>query len=538
MKFSLYIAGLAFIIVSCSTTRNFSSIMEDDIYYVPGKKALAIREVENLTGHDIGTEQPVDPTVLAGEISRSAGSSTPPATFSSSNNTKINARSGQLEQVNIQSLTREAEEKLANNEEIDMTLYENTGYWIGGYRGPASDLAEIQRIINMYPEGFANFSNGQEIALNLSFDSDWNVYTDNGRYWWFPSNTNINLYSSLLFGTYPKYIWTIVWNNPRFDSWAFDATFNNRFNWSLNLGWGGPGWSIGFGWNSGWYDPWYGGWYDPWYRPWYGGYYPGWGYPHWHHPHWGHPGWDYPHWGGGSGHYPNRPNRPHWAGQRPGFGGGVSGIRPNGNRPNSNNGLNRPNSTRPGTGSALRPGTSNSLRPGTGTTTRPGSSTGTINRPGTTRPNTSGINRPTGTTRPNTTTTRPGTITRPNTGSNIRPGTNTSSPSQGGTRPVTRPSTTTRPSNTTNNRYTRPSGSSSSNVKTYNRPQNSYRPTYNNNSSSNYTPRRSSSTTRSSGSSYTPSRSSGSSYSPSRNSSPSRSSGGSSRGTINRPTRR
>ena len=51
MKFSLYIAGLAFIIVSCSTTRNFSSIMEDDIYYVPGKKALAIREVENLTNN-------------------------------------------------------------------------------------------------------------------------------------------------------------------------------------------------------------------------------------------------------------------------------------------------------------------------------------------------------------------------------------------------------------------------------------------------------------------------------------------------------
>ena len=48
MKFSLYIAGLAFIIASCSTTRNFSSIMEDDIYYVPGKKALAIQEVENL----------------------------------------------------------------------------------------------------------------------------------------------------------------------------------------------------------------------------------------------------------------------------------------------------------------------------------------------------------------------------------------------------------------------------------------------------------------------------------------------------------
>ena len=84
MKFSLYIAGLAFIIASCSTTRNFSSIMEDDIYYVPGKKALAIQEVENLTGHDIGTEQPVDPTVFAEEISRSPGCSTPPATLSSS----------------------------------------------------------------------------------------------------------------------------------------------------------------------------------------------------------------------------------------------------------------------------------------------------------------------------------------------------------------------------------------------------------------------------------------------------------------------
>ena len=386
MKFSLYIAGLAFIIVSCSTTRNFSSIMEDDIYYVPGKKALAIREVENLTGHDIGTEQPVDPTVLAGEISRSAGSSTPPATFSSSNNTKINARSGQLEQVNIQSLTREAEEKLANNEEIDMTLYENTGYWIGGYRGPASDLAEIQRIINMYPEGFANFSNGQEIALNLSFDSDWNVYTDNGRYWWFPSNTNINLYSSLLFGTYPKYIWTIVWNNPRFDSWAFDATFNNRFNWSLNLGWGGPGWSIGFGWNSGWYDPWfysyspwwtyssrfygpswgfgwgwggfYAGYYSPWYDPWYGPSW-GWGGGYWG-GHWGHHHHYYPgYYSTPSRHYSNgrssyRDNRSYASGR----GSGYTGGRSSGSSSLRNSG----STTRPSSSSSLSNGRAGSTR--------------------------------------------------------------------------------------------------------------------------------------------------------------------------------
>lgn len=349
MKIPVYIAVLALAATSCSTARSLT--MEDDIYYVPGQKALVVKEVEDLTGQNISVQD--NAGNYSEETSRSAGSSIAPAAFSKSKQQVVNTRSGKLENVDIAAMTGEAQEMFDNYDVVNETIYENTGYWIGGFKGSENDLPEIQRIINMYPNGFAFFnSNGFDIAMNLSFDPDWNVYTDNGRYWWFPTISNINLYSSLLFGTYPKYIWTVVWDSPRFDTWAFNSSFNPRFNVGINVGWGSPGWSLGFGWNSGWYDPWYspwyGGWYDPWYRPYYG-YYPGWGHGHWGHGHWGHG-----HWNGG--YYPNRPSNP-LAGQRPNYGGGVSGIRPD----------RRPGGTisgvRPRPGSSSRPGTSSSVRP-------------------------------------------------------------------------------------------------------------------------------------------------------------------------------
>lgn len=479
MKFPVYIAVLfAFAAVSCSTARSFT--MEDDIYYVPGKKALIVKEVEDITGHDISTTNHTDASKNGQQV--------------------INTRTGKTENVNINTMTTQAEEMLANNETINETIYENTGFWIGGYKGNESDLQEIQQIINMYPDGFAYFNgNGYEIAQNLSFDPDWNVYTDNGRYWWFPSSSNINLYTTLLFGTYPKYIWTVVWDNPRFDSWAFDNSFNSR--WSFNFGLGSPGWNFGFGWNSGWYNPWYGGWYDPWYRPYYG-YYPGWGYPHWHNSHWNHPHWNHrpPHWNGGSG---NRP-RP-ITGLRPNNGGGVAGsVRPN--RPSTGN-VSRPGISRPNTSGMVRPGT----------TTRPGNS---VSRPGSSvsRPN-SAVSRPgSAVSRPNNNQsyTRPGSTTRPPTVT--RPGT------------TTRPSSVSRPSNSPTQQYTRPTSrpNSTGNVKSYTRPQSSYRPTYNNNSSSrsNSSYSRPTTTQRSS--------SSGSSYSPTR----SNNGGNRSGSTVHRPTRR
>ena len=82
MKFFLYIAALVLITMSCSTTRNFSSAMEDDIYYIPGKKAMVMKEVENMTNQGTNGQAGISGT-WTDEPSHSAGSTTPPETFSS-----------------------------------------------------------------------------------------------------------------------------------------------------------------------------------------------------------------------------------------------------------------------------------------------------------------------------------------------------------------------------------------------------------------------------------------------------------------------
>lgn len=488
MRTFLYsIIALAVIASSCSTSRTLSSSMEDDIYYVPGKKPLVVKEVESITGQNISMNQ------------------TSPAHNTASDNQSvvINRKTGKAENISMSQLSAQAEQQLANNNEIDATIYENTGYWLGDFKGSESDLEEAARIINQYPQGFGSVANGLDIATNLSFSPDWNVYTDNGRFWWFPSSTNYDLYTQFLFGNYPKYGWTVVWNSPTYDSWAFDSQFNTNFR----LGWGG-GIGIGIGWGNGFYNPWYGPdpYWNSWNNPWWGGgYYPGWGYPHHHwHNHWGHDhGWggNYPSWGP-----PNRPANP----QRPNNTGGVTGIRP-GTRP----GVSRPGMSRPD-GSAVRPAGSTRpgsvTRPNTGqgtTVTRPGSTTrpGTVvNRPGSIRPDAT-ITRP-------STTTRPGTVTRPSNGVS-RPGTVTR-PSNS----VSRPGTVTRPANGVSRpQYTRPatgqsnsSGvnqNSGSSVKNYSRPQNNYRPSYNNNSTS----RQGNTSSYRSNSSYSPQRSSGNTHS-------------------------
>ncbi len=457
---TFYILLLAFISLwSCSSMQNMNTSIEDDIYYVPNEKPLMVKEVETITG------QKIDMTVPS---ARNNNTKTYPENEST---VIINRQKGTAERITPSELAAQAENILNDPYAPETTtLYTNSGYWIGGFKGNDTDMQEAARIISQYPEGFGFISNGQEIALNLSFSPDWNVYTDNGRYWWFPSSSNIRLYNTFLFGTYPKYIWTVVWNEPFYDSWAFDSHFN--------FGWSGPGWNFGFGWNSGIYRPWYGGWYGSypywgnWYAPWWGHYwYPGWHHSHWHHP-WHHPSWGghYPDWTPPSSNRPNRPGNP-----RPNLGSGSIGLRPGSSaRPNNNQ---RP-------GSSVRPGNNAINRPNV---TRPNYNNG---RPGTTNP------------RPNYNTTRP-TTTRP-TNSNSRP-------------------TTTRPGNNNNaNRYTRPairpstSTNRNNNIKNYNRQPNNYRPTYNNNRSynrssnsnrSSYTAPRISSPSRNGSTHTTPSRS-------------------------------
>lgn len=436
--FFIIYTTLFVVLYACSPIKNMSNMAEDDIYYVPGEKALMLKEVEAITG-----------------VSKPAPQNNNAVTESQYDDYTpvINPERGVVENVSTQSLANEAVYLLEHNEEINRTIYENTGYWIGGFNGSTQDLREAIQIINRYPDGFGFASNGMEIAMNLSFDPDWNVYTDNGRFWWFPSPSNFDLYNTFVFGTYPKYVWAVAWNTPRYDNWAF----NSHFGWGVGVSWNRPGWSIGIGWNY--YDPWYNPWYyDRWYNhPWYSGHYP----PHGYHPH--HP------------HYPHHPGH-----NTPNYGGN---IKPGNNMPS------RPGTTvRPGT--TTRPGSS--VRPGS--STRPGVST----RPGAT------TSRPTTTTRPGATTVRPGSATRP--GATTRPNATT--------RPSGTGSTYTRPSSTgTGNSNVKPG---TGNVKDYNRNSSgNQRPAYNTRSTttrsgSSYAP----SSNRSSGSSSsTTNRSSGSSRS-------------------------
>ncbi|WP_251622127.1 hypothetical protein [Odoribacter lunatus] len=443
MRTRCYVSVLTlFFAWSCSSMQTMSTSIEDDIYYAPNKKPLMVKEVESVTGQNID---------MYAQANRESYSERYPEDNSA---VVINRQRVRTEQISTSELAAHAESVLLDPMSAQTTiLYENTGYWIGGFNGTNSDLQEAARIISQYPEGFGFVANGQDIAMNLSFSPEWNVYTDNGRYWWFPTSSNVQLYNTFLFGTYPKYIWTVVWNEPFYDSWAFDS----HFNVGLSFGWSRPGWSFGFGWNSGFYRPWYDGWYgyspywNNWNRPWWGSHY----YPHWHHPH---P--YYPHY---AGHHPNwappannRPNRP--GNLRPSYGNSSVGLRPGVNRPGNTT---RPdyNNSRPG--SNVHPG-SQTTRPNNTTVTRPNYNNG---RPGT------------GTVRPNTQTVRPGT-TRP-TNSNSRP-------------TVTRPNSSTTGSTNNASRYTRPATTNNKaatnqngNIKTYQRPTTNTRPTYNNSSSGN-----------------------------------------------------
>ena len=300
MKIALYFSALAVILGACSSSQNFTRAQEDDIYYVPGKHSLFVQEVKKKTGVDIAVNN----------------------SSSSQNNKNVNDKTYPKEKdnsVNPKSyaigMARYATEKQVQKEEARtgqtvnrIAIPEGDGYWIGGFKGSDNDLEECVRIMNRYPEGFAYFGNGYEIAQNLSFSPDWNVYTVDGRYWWFPSNSNINLYTQLIFGNYPKYIWTVVWNDPRFDSYAWSS--NVSFGWN-RWGWGGSfGWGNSWGWDPYWnnyygYNPW--GWGYGYYDPW--GWNPYWNNYYGYYPHWGHrPGWGHhhPNWGGS--------HRPDWGG--------------------------------------------------------------------------------------------------------------------------------------------------------------------------------------------------------------------------------
>lgn len=90
------------------------------------------------------------------------------------------------------------------------------GYWLNDFRGSEYDKEEAYRIIAMYPMGFAITSADDRTAMELSFDSDWNVFTDGRNYWWFPSNSNFELYHDFIFGNYRKSIDKYIYFRPAY----------------------------------------------------------------------------------------------------------------------------------------------------------------------------------------------------------------------------------------------------------------------------------------------------------------------------------
>ncbi|MGL5681745.1 MAG: hypothetical protein ACRDDZ_01655 [Marinifilaceae bacterium] len=367
MKRGIYILiiGITSLLTSCSSHYGFTKYMGDDLYYSPDAPVQQV-VLSQKRQQNIIDQREIDDAIRETR-----------ATRMDTRNIDLSNYINENGELDTQALMSDAKRELQTEGRVSKTLYSNPGYWIGGFKGNNKDLKEASRIIKRYPEGFAYTANDQDIAMNLSFDPDWNVYTMDGRYWWFPSYSNMNLYSQFLFGNYPRYIYTVVWNQPTFNSWDFDYAFNAGYNagW-YGSGWYGSGWNFGFsfGWGNSWYNPYYNNWYNPywggpcngWYNSCWG---PSWGYrPHWYHPHYG--------------HYP-----PHWGNNHPSVRPPIANKPGHGLRPNHSNG-NRPN-----TGGITRPTYSNryepSTRPNTTGTTRPGTATrpdNTVNKPATGRP--------------------------------------------------------------------------------------------------------------------------------------------------------
>ena len=324
MKRLIYISALGALLLSaCSTGRQLSSTMADDIYYVAGERSLLAGDVERKTGLIIS-----DGHV---SVATDAPSAKEKKNYPKERDNSINPISYKIgmteygaddaQSRGYVAVTPE-EEAGAVNGIVEREVTEadpNEGYWIGGFDGSVNDLKICEQIIRRYPEGFATFGQDSEIANYLSMSSDWNVFTYRNRYWWFPTPSNINLYHELVFGNYPKYIWTVLWNDPRFDIFTAQDFFDPFYGvgsfryYSMdpwyNRYWSGTAW--GYPWNFNYADP-YWGWYGSfgWRGSWWGWDY-GWGgwygyYP----PYWGH----YPYWG----YYPYGPDW--WHGHRPGWG--------------------------------------------------------------------------------------------------------------------------------------------------------------------------------------------------------------------------
>lgn len=267
MKKLIYISVISLIVGSCSTGQFATSgSYSDDLYYNPDDKPLVVQEVEKEMP-ELTREQQNEYVQLARETVKKSPEKYPDIT--------------NLDRITVESVQLKENTKTGAMDTIIEIM--SQGYWINGFRGTEAERQEAMRTIEQYPNGFGYFGNGYSIGQNLSFDSDWNVYTRNDKYWWFPRTTNLTMYNQFMFGRYPRMEWTIAWDSPHYDYWDFDMHFgyNSSWRWRSYDRWGWSGYDRWRWGGSGWYysphsygSDWYFHSYysDPWYRSsyWYG----------------------------------------------------------------------------------------------------------------------------------------------------------------------------------------------------------------------------------------------------------------------------
>ena len=224
---SLAIISTAIVLASCSSMRPAASSEYDDVYYNPGK-------VQNQTS------QAVTPATTV--VTPQDAMSTQPLNQEPAYSEPVAQGDEQLSDYEKYKLQQEAE-----------MLGES--YTPEGSEGLYATQYTVPDTLGEY---------GQEKAAVIVN----NYYNDPTDYYY---SSRLRRFSDNYYGWnyYDPYYTDMYWYT------------GSPFSWGISMGWGYPGWGMGFSYGNP-YRPYYGygGWYDPWYSwgGYYGGYYPYWGY--------------------------------------------------------------------------------------------------------------------------------------------------------------------------------------------------------------------------------------------------------------------
>lgn len=318
---------LASLMMVCLPYWAMSQSVDDDLYFIPKKKAEKKEEVKQEVKVVVPQKQNTT-TVYAA----------PGSTVVVKD---VKGKVRDVDEYNRRYTSRDNNFSMEND-----TLYieekplNERGEWVNGFEGSQDDYEYAMRIVR-----FRNPRYAIPVSSPLYWDVvyglpswDWNVYDDGLYAYVFPTYTN-------------RLWWDWRWNYPYGASWGF---------------------SCGFSW--GWSSPWY---YNSWYYPGYWGGY--WGHHHHNHYYPGY-GWGGGHWGGGHGwsrpaYYDTRRgengiNRNSYVGNGRGsrYTNGTSRVDRNTYRTSSRNGSNRVSGRV--VNSDRVAGRTNSIRPGRGTSSR------------------------------------------------------------------------------------------------------------------------------------------------------------------------